>query len=96
MGSLALGSLGSVVGRLRVSPKRAAQEGLSKIIIRPKMGQISGERWGQNISKQKAEGPSYRHDPRRAVSVCNTLKHPQLHSLIDTVTHLKVGDMRDG
>lgn len=43
---------------------------------------------GQERSKFKAGGPSYRHDPRGVVPVRNPLKHPELHSLIDTVTHL--------
>lgn len=49
---------------------------------------------GQQRTKLKAGDPSYRHDPRRVVPVSNPLKHPELHSLIHTVTHLGgVGDM---
>lgn len=36
---------------------------------------------------------SYRHDPRRVVPVHKALKHPELHSLIDTVTHLVGGGL---
>lgn len=46
-----------------------------------KKGQIF-QSWGGVV------GPSYRHDPRRVVPVRKPLKHPELHSLIDTVTHL--------
>lgn len=58
--------------------------------IKSQVGEISRERRGQGRSEFKAGGgaPSYRHDPRRVVPVHNPLKHPELHSLIDTVTHL--------
>lgn len=38
----------------------------------------------------KAEdgGQSYRQEPRGVVPVAKALKYPELHSLIDTVTHL--------
>lgn len=56
--------------------------------IRSQGGEVSREREGRERPQFKARGPSYRHDPRRAVSVGKPLKHPELHSLIDTVTHL--------
>lgn len=58
--------------------------------IRSQVGGISWEWKGQERSKFKAGGPSYRHDPRGVVPVRNPLKHPELHSLIDTVTHLGI------
>lgn len=94
LGSLLLGSLGSA----GVSQKRAAEEGLSKTTMRSHVGEISKEREGQKRSKSKLGGPSYRHDSGGVVPVPvpKPLKHPIFHSLIDTVTHLGVGDMMDG
>ncbi len=66
--------------------------------IKSQVGEISRERRVQGRSEFKAggRGPSYRHDPRRVVPVRNPLKHPVLHSLIDTVTHLGGGWRNEG
>lgn len=83
-----LGSLGSVGVGWGVSQQRAAEEGLFKTTTTSQVGEYSREREGQERSVIKAGGPSYRHDPGRVVPVRNPLKHPELHSLIDRVTHL--------
>lgn len=52
---------------------------------------IRGDNWereSRQRTKLNAGDPSYRQDPRRVVPVSNPLKHPELHSLIHTVTHL--------
>lgn len=83
-----LGSLGSVrVCRglvINVHRRRGFTKNHNYVTIR-------GDIWewdGQEGTKLNAGDPSYRHDPRRVVPVSNPLKHPELHSLIHTVTHL--------
>lgn len=76
---------------LRVSQKRAPEKrersegGLPKMKIKSQVGDIFRER---EVQMFKLGGQSYRHDPRRVVPVHKAFKHSELHSLIDTVTHL--------